>query len=210
MDKIQGLWHGWILASMRALPPILPLALAVVWAVVLPACKTERTVIAERKNVDPIREKFAGNFDLVTDENGMTTVKSDKRSSFEAKTFRGGEAQARTKDFKTKDFNGLKEFKAGEAKLRKAFRTQSSRYQGQASTFDQHWKEADLEARETGKTFRTKDTRPRRRKRTAGRSPPGWRRTRRAIPGSTTLPSTTSAKPAPARAATPPSRISAT
>ena len=141
---------------MRAIPPILPLALAVVWAVVLPACKTERTVIAERKNLDPIREKFAGNFDLATDENGMTTVKSDKRSSFEAKTFRGGETQARTKDFKTKEFNGLKEFKTGEAKLRKTFRTQSSRYQGQASTYDQHWKGADLQARETGKTFKTK------------------------------------------------------
>ena len=132
--------------------------LPVMLAAALVACKTERTVISQRKEMDPVLKKFASNFEVVTDDKGNTSVKSDARSQFESKMFREGKAEARTqKDFKTKDFAGLKDFKTNDFKGLKDFKTTESRYNGQASRYDEQWSGADKTARESDKTFATKD-----------------------------------------------------
>ena len=134
--------------------------LPLVLAVTLVACKTERTVVSQHKEMDPVLKKFASNFEVVTDDKGNTTVKSDARSQFESKMFREGKSEAKTKkDFKTKDFAGLKDYKTGDFKGLKDFKTSESRYSGQASRYDEEWSDADKTARESDKEFATKTAR---------------------------------------------------
>jgi hypothetical protein len=126
----------------------------------LVACKTQRTVTTTREEVDPIKQKFAGNFQLRQDEQGMVRVQSDRRSDFESRSFNGtstaniGKQMEKstfgTKAFQGKGFTGAKPF-AGI----KDYATSQAREQGQESRLRMPWNSGGKKARETGKNYDT-------------------------------------------------------
>lgn len=126
----------------------------------LVACKTQRTVTTTREEVDPIKKKFAGNFQLQQDEQGMVRVQSDRRSEFESRSF-SGTSTARvgkqmekstygTKAYQGKEFNGSKAF-AGS----KDYATSQAREQGQKSRLPMPWNFGSKKAREGDKNYDT-------------------------------------------------------
>lgn len=126
----------------------------------LVACKTERTVTTTREEVDPIKKKFAGNFNLGRDESGMMRMQSDRRSNFESRSFTGTSTASvgkkvekstfGTKAFQGKEFSGSKPF-AGS----KDYATSQAREQGQKSRWQMPWNFAGKKAREAEKTYDT-------------------------------------------------------
>ena len=126
----------------------------------LVACKTQRTVTTTREEVDPIKKKFAGNFQLQQDERGMLAVKSDRRSDFESRTFTGTSTAAvgkrmeksafGTKAFQGKEFSGSKAFTGS-----KDYATSQAKEQGQKSRFPMPWKFGGKKARDAGQKYDT-------------------------------------------------------
>lgn len=126
----------------------------------LAACKTERTVSTTREEVDPIKRKFAGNFELGEDDQGMVRVQSKRRSQFESRSF-GDTSTANvgkkvekstyaTKAFQEKEYAGSKPFSGS-----KNFATTQAREEGQKSRWQIPWASRDKKARETGKNYDT-------------------------------------------------------
>lgn len=139
----------------------LPLAiLATIGLTCLTGCKTERTVTVTREEVDPIKRKFAGNFQLGRDERGMVKVQSDRRSDFESRSFHGTSTasigkQVEKPGFGTKAFQG-KEFTGGKPFAgSKDFSTSQAREDGQKSRWQLPWSSAGKSAREAGKSYDT-------------------------------------------------------
>jgi hypothetical protein len=129
------------------------------FALLAVACKTERTVLETRQELDPIRQKFAGNYQLERDASGMVSVKSERRSSFESKVYsadktaRTGGAyktgKFATKDYQSKDFAG-----------QKSFRTKSAAEGTRKSPWNKFWKNQKSSAREDGKDYDAGDAFP--------------------------------------------------
>ena len=124
------------------------------------ACKTERTVGEKRQELDPIRKKFAGNYNLERDETGMVKVQSERRSEFEAHVFRGTDKANADKEFKTSAFKGSKEFKTDAFQGNKEFKTKLARDQNQESRWQWPWKNRQNTPRDADKIFDTGDTFP--------------------------------------------------
>jgi hypothetical protein len=147
------------------MPSRLPVhfARALLLLLVLPAlvaCKTQRTVTTTREEVDPIKKKFAGNFQLRQDEQGMMRVQSDRRSDFESRSFTGtsnasvGKRMEKstfgTKAFQGKEFSGSKAFTGS-----KDYATSQAKEQGQKSRFPMPWKFGGKKARDAEKSYDT-------------------------------------------------------
>jgi hypothetical protein len=126
----------------------------------LVACKTQRTVTTTREEVDPIKKKFAGNFQLRQDEQGMMRVQSDRRSDFESRNFRGtstasvGKQMEKstfgTKAFQGKAFSGSKAFTGS-----KDYATSQAKEQGQKSGLPMPWNLAGKKSRDAGRGYDT-------------------------------------------------------
>ncbi|MFM7182459.1 MAG: hypothetical protein ACKO2G_13480 [Verrucomicrobiales bacterium] len=137
----------------RALPMVLVM-------VGLVACKTQRTVSTTREEVDPIKKKFAGNFQLGQDEQGMVRVQSDRRSDFESRSFSGTSTASvgkevkkstfGTKAFQGKTFEGSKPFSGS-----KDYTTTQAKEQGQKSRLQMPWNFGGKKAREADKDYDT-------------------------------------------------------
>ncbi len=83
--------------------PLLQIAACFAVGIAFASCASERTVTTTTKR-DPMMQHFAGNFETKTDKDGIKRSGSDRRSSFENKSYSG------TKDFSTKSY-GKKEFR---------------------------------------------------------------------------------------------------
>lgn len=126
------------------------------------ACKTQRTVTTSREEVDPIKRKFAGNFELGRDESGMVRVQSDRRSDFESRAFTGTSTASvgkrveksnfATRAFQGKEFSGAKPFSGS-----KEFATSQAEEDGQKSRWQMPWQWGGKKAREEDRSYDTGD-----------------------------------------------------